>query len=185
MWFFGKKNKPVDAAVKTKPRMPTVKFDQSRVTPAVEADIQTTLQGLPEIPAAKRQRIYDAALKSIRAGRALNILNDVLIGIGMDKRRAAEIARLVNDRATSLMERERQTALGITEAVWCYSGAPCMFRPKTPSPENIKRNAEHEAVNGKRFPMAKGMLINGRRVWPGMEPGCKCGFRSVIPALDK
>lgn len=155
MWFFGKRDKSVNAAAKTKLQMPTVKFDQSRVTPAVEADIRTTLQGLPEIPAAKRQRIYDAALKSIRAGHALNILNDVLIGTGMDKRRAAEIDRLVNNRATSLIERERQSALGIREAVWRYFGAPCMFRPKTPSPEDIKRNAEHEAVNGKHFPRGK------------------------------
>jgi hypothetical protein len=184
MWLFGKKKKPVRSKAETQPRIPTVKFDGNRVTAAVEAKIRSTLRRLPEIGIDKFQPVYEAALQSVRAGRALNILCDALIGIGLDKRRAAEIARLVNGRATSLMERERQVSLRITEAVWMYSGAPCMSRPKTPSAADRKRDAEHSAANGKRFPVAKGMLINGQRVWPGQEPGCKCASKSVIPGLE-
>jgi len=184
MWFFGKSKKAVGSKVEARSRIPTVKFDQNRVTAAVEADILSTLQGVPEISADKLRSAYEAALRSVRAGRALHILHDALIGLGLKKPRASEIALLVANRATSLMNREQQASLGIAEAVWLHSGAPCMPNGRTPSPEDRKRNAAHLAADGKRFPVATGMLMGGRRVWPGQEPGCKCVSKSVIPGFS-
>lgn len=184
MWLFGKRNRQASAKAETQPRIPTVKFDESQVAASVEADIRSTLRHFPEIGTDELQPVYDAALQSVRAGHALNILYDALIRVGLDKHRAAEIARLVNSRATTLMQRERQVKLGITEAVWMYSGAPCMLRPKVPSAADRKRDAEHSAANGKRFVVAMGMLMNGRRVWPGQEPGCKCVSKPIIPGLE-
>jgi hypothetical protein len=184
MWSFGKNKKAADSKAEARPRVPTVKFDQSRVTAAVEADILSTLQGVPEISADKLRPAYEAALRSLRAGRALHILHDALTGLGLGKSRASEIPLLIANRATSLMNREQQVSLGIAEAVWLYSGAPCMPNGGMPSPEDRKRNAAHLAANGKRFPIAKGMLMGGRLVWPGQEPGCKCVSKSVIPGFS-
>lgn len=183
--LFGKRDKAV-ALPKTKAgqsRIPTVKFDQSRVTAAVEAEVRSTLQGVSEIGESRFASAYDAALQSVRAGRNLKILHDALMDLGLAKQRASEVARLVNSRATSLMERERQSSLGITEAVWLYSGAPCMTNSKTPLSEDRRRDADHLGANGKRYAVAEGMLMNGRRVWPGQEPGCKCVSKSVVPGF--
>jgi hypothetical protein len=183
MWFFGKRDKAAVPQAAVPSHIPTVKFDQRRVTAAVEAEIKSTLQGVPEIGTDKLAWAYEAALRSVRAGRNLKILHDALTGLGLTKHHASEIALLVNNRATSLMNREQQGSLGITEAVWLYSGAPCMLNAKTPSPDDKRRNADHLAANGKRFPIAKGMLMGGQRVWPGQDPGCKCISRSVIPGF--
>lgn len=165
-------------------RIPGVKFDQSRVTAAVKSEIKSTLQGVPEIDVGKLAPVYEAALQSVRAGWNLKILNDVLIGLGLTKQSASKVTILVNNRATSLMNREQQHLLGIIEAVWLYSGAFCMTSSNKPSPEDERRNADHLAANGKRYVIAKGMLMNGRRVWPGQDPGCKCVSKSVIQGFD-
>ena len=38
-------------------------------------------------------------------------------------------------------ERQRRLRLGLVEAEWLYSGAPCMVTPKKPSPDDLARNA--------------------------------------------
>ena len=184
--LFGKRDKAAAVPIGTgavRPSVPTVRFDQSRVSAAVEAEVRSTLQGVPEIGAGEFASAYDAALRSVRAGRDLKVLHDALVGLGLTKQCASEVARLVNNRATSLMDRERQGSLGITEAVWRYSGAPCTASSKMPSLEDRKRDADHLAANGKRYVVVEGMLMNGRRVWPGQEPGCKCVSKSVIPGI--
>ena len=82
------------------------------------------------------------------------------------------------------MNREQQASLGITKAVWLYSGAPCITSSGTPSLEDERRNTDHLAANGKSYVIVKGMLMSGRRVWPGQDPGCKCVSKSVIPGFD-
>lgn len=184
--LFGKRDKAaaLPATETVRPRVSTVKFDQSRVTDAIEAEVRSTLQGVSEMGASKLAPAYNAALQSVRAGRDLKVLCDVLVNLGLTRQRASEVAMLVNNQATSLMDRERQGSLGITEAVWLHSGAPCMTNRKTPSPEDRKRSADHLTANGKRYAVAEGMLMNGRRVWPGQEPGCKCISKPVISGFS-
>jgi hypothetical protein len=183
--LFGKRDKAAPQVTVAAPsHIPIVKLDQSRVTTAVEAEIKSTLRDVPEIGAGELASAYGAALQSVRAGRDLKILHDALIGLGLTKRRASEVAILVNNRATSLMNREQQASLGITKAVWLYSGAPCITSSGTPSLEDERRNTDHLAANGKSYVIVKGMLMSGRRVWPGQDPGCKCVSKSVIPGFD-
>lgn len=84
-------------------------------------------------------------------------------------------------RERALSNRNRQLELGITEAIWLYSGAPCDIDPRKP---RGNQNASHKAANGKRFMIAEGMFLDGKWTWPGHEDGCRCVSRSVIPALD-
>jgi hypothetical protein len=86
--------------------------------------------------------------------------------------------------AASLVERERRIALGIVEADWLYSGAPCMVDPRHPTPEDERQNADHAAANGKRYSLRDGFLIGERLVHPGEEPGCKCISVVVAPWAD-
>jgi hypothetical protein len=163
--------------------IPTVNFDASRVTDAVKADIMKNIMLLEGIDKNQFDRVYDAALRSICAGRDLALLYNVLLELninGMTKRRAGEIAFLLNNKATALMNRERQEALGIKQALWLYSGAPCEINPKRPTGQD----AAHRAANGKPFDVSKGMFLDGKWTWPGVEPGCRCVSKAVVRAFS-
>jgi hypothetical protein len=163
--------------------IPTVKFDASRVTETVKADLRKNIMLLEGVNRDHFDQVYDAALRSISAGRDLGLLCNVLMQInidGMTKQRAGEIARLLNNKATALMTRERQGSLGIKQARWLYSGAPCELSPKKPTGQD----AAHRAANGKLFDVSTGMLLNGKWTWPGVEPGCRCISKSVVPGFS-
>ena len=94
--------------------IPTLKFDASRVTNAVKADIRKNIL-LLEIDSRCVDRVYEAAIRSISAGRDLSVLQDTLMQLnvsGMTKQRAGEIALFLNNRATAFMiaRAKRQSA---------------------------------------------------------------------------
>ena len=175
----GRKSTKTDEPTHT---IPKVGFDASRVTNAVKADIRKNVL-LLEIDKKHVDRVYDAAIRSISAGRDLSVLHDCLMRLnvsGMTTQRAGEIALFLNNRATALMNRERQETLGIKKAIWLYSGAPCEINPKKPTGQD----AAHRAANGRSFDVSKGMLLNGKWTWPGAEPGCRCVSKSVVPGFS-
>jgi uncharacterized protein with gpF-like domain len=155
--------------------IPTVKFDATNVTEAVKAALRDNIKSLGEISSGHFDMIYNAAVRSITAGRDLRILYLALVTIdGMSRRRAEDISRSLNNKATALMDAERQERLGIKYAVWLYSGAPC----------GPGHDAAHKAANGKRYAVDKGMLLHGQWTRPGREDGCKCVAKPVIPGFD-
>jgi hypothetical protein len=163
--------------------IPTVKFDSSRVTVTVKIDLAKNISDLREIDKTNFEQVYDAALRSISAGRDLHLLYNALMQLnisGMTKRRAEEITLELNNKATALMNKERPESLGIKQAQWLYSGAPCEINPKKPTGQD----AVHRAANGKLFDVSKGMFLNGKWTWPGVEPGCKCVSKSIIPGFS-
>lgn len=186
-WLFKKKAPPgrVEPSISTPstnlnraPRraIPTIQFDASRVTDEVRADIDATLRAALRIPAADFERVYQAALLGVSRGRDLFVITEALLACdGMDKGRAAAIARQVGNRATSLMDNERCLSLGITHAIWRYSGAPC---------GDARLDADHKKLDGKKFSIRTGIPIGKRRTWPGQDEGCKCIQKSIIPGLD-
>lgn len=164
-------------------RCPTVKFDSDRVTDTVLVDLKENILMLPEVGANDFEAIYQAALRSISAGGALDIIFAALMGIdGMAKRRAADISRSLNFKAKAIMNVEQQTKLGIKYATWCYSGAPCRLHPKLPGSE--KQDAAHKAANSKPYLVSRGMFLNGEWTWPGRQDGCKCFSKPMIPGLN-
>jgi hypothetical protein len=136
-----------------------------------------------EIDRTRVDQVYDAAMRSISAGRDLGLLHNALMQMninGMAKRRAAEIALSLNNTATALMNRENQQKLGVTQAIWLYSGAPCEMDPKKPG----SQDAAHKAANGKHFDVSKGMFLDGKWTWPGVELGCRCASKSIVPGFS-
>jgi uncharacterized protein with gpF-like domain len=169
------------------PGIPIVKFDASMVTEEVKADLKKNIMLLGEIDNNNFEHVYNAALRSISAGRDLRLLYSALMEMninGMTKRRAEDIARLLNNKATALMQRTRQAALGITQAKWLYSGAPCKISPKKPSDQDKRQDAAHQAANGKLFNVSKGMFLDGKWTWPGVEPGCRCVSKPIVPGFS-
>ena len=167
--------------------IPTVEFDARKVTDEVQTDLRESIDALADIEVRHRDAVYYAALKSISAGRDLYVLTSALLGLDsetMTKRRAADIAFMLNNRATAIMERQRQESLGISQAMWLHSGAPCCENPKKPTPADVARDRAHRACNGKRYDVGIGLMIDGRPTWPGREPGCKCVSKSIVKGFQ-
>lgn len=183
------KSTTASAPHKTSPpsdAMPTVKFDPSRVTETVKVDLKNNIRLIEDIDPKHFDLVYDAAVRAISVGFDLGTLCDVLTGIdGVSKQRGAQIARTLSNKARSLIERERQAALGITHAVWVYSGAPCMSGRRASATQDAQRDADHRVANGKRYEISKGLFVSGNWTWPGVEDGCKCSSRAEIPGFSE
>ena len=155
--------------------IPTVKVDPARVTETVREDLRNNIKSLREVSAKDFNMVYDAAIRSISAGRALDIIYQALMNIeGMSTRRAEDIALSLNNKADALIAIEARERLGIKYAVWRYSGATC---------GNAEQDASHKAADGMIYLIKKGILMNGRWTWPGREDGCKCVSKSLIPGI--
>jgi len=184
MFGWGKKERtsPAPEPERSANRMPTVRFDPTRVSDAVLANLKANIQALPEVGPHDFETIYQAAFRAISVGGALNIIYAALMDIdGMTKPRASDISRSLNSKAKAIMDAEQQTKLGIKYATWLYSGAPCRVDPKEPGGE--ERDAAHKEANGKPYLVSKGMFLNGEWTWPGRNDGCKCVSKSMIPAF--
>jgi len=154
--------------------MPTVKFNKDMVTETIKEDLRQNIKQIAEIPPSDFDMVYKAALSSISKGRDASILYAALMNInGMKKSLASKISLSLNNKATALIEVERQTQLGIKYAIWRYSGAPCG-----------SSNEAHKAADGKPYLVTKGMLLNDQWTWPGREDGCKCTSKPLIDGFD-
>jgi len=100
---------------------------------------------------------------------------------GMTEGLVVEITRWLHNQATKQIKRERQSSIGITHAIWMYANAPCMRNPRRPTAADIRQDSAHRAADGKRYEIAKGLLVDGKWTWPRVGLGCKCVSRSVLP----
>lgn len=152
----------------------TVEFHTTRaVNDILQATITENVGLIRSIAQEHLSAVEGMVMRSVTAGRDLKTLTDELqTRFGVTRRRAAFIARDQNNKATSAIQRARQTELGITQAIWLHSGAGKHPRP------------EHVAANGKVYDVAKGMYLDGKWTFPGMEPNCRCCSRAVIPGFS-
>lgn len=188
-------HKPVDVKSRHSPSvrygmeaMPTIKFDPSVVTESVKADLRRNVELLAGVEKKHVKQIYELALRFIVGRRDFYSFCTELMNLhieGMTRSKAAEIGRTLANRAGAVIDRERQASLGITHAIWKYANAPCMKNPFNPSDADAQQDAAHLAANGKRYEISKGLFVDGKWTWPGVEEGCKCTSRPMIPGLEK
>jgi SPP1 gp7 family putative phage head morphogenesis protein len=150
-----------------------VKF---QITPAMrdafEASLTENIGLIKSIPQKYLQQVEGSVMRSYTAGRDLqSMVSDIKKLYPEARNRAVLIARDQSNKANAVVTRTRQIELGIKEAIWMHSGAGKHPRPS------------HVAVNGKRYNVAEGMLIDGKYIWPGQEINCRCTGRSVLPYL--
>jgi len=150
---------------------------------AVKSDIKSQIRSLPDVPKNERNFAVEEAIICVQSGGDLARLVWALGEIGVDKKRAATIARGVNRRAGALQDVERQSALGFTEAIWKYSGSPC-FRGCLPDDKADELDTLHRNANNFRFPINKGLLVGSAYTRPGLDWGCKCTSTPIFPELD-
>jgi hypothetical protein len=166
--------------------LPTVKFDRSQVTQAVCDEVRWQVDLLPDIDPNDRDFVYRAVLEAVLRGGDLGYSTRLLTTIGIPFGRAGQISREIGRRASWLMRQARMLNARIEYAKWLYPNAPCT-RSRSTAPDDVdaQQDRDHQAVNGKPFRIADGMLIRGRRVFPGCEPGCSCVAIPIIGLLMK
>jgi hypothetical protein len=167
--------------------MPTVKFDSSTVSENVKTDLLRNIELLDDVEKIHVKPIYELALRSIVTGGDLHLFCTGLMNMNierMTKGRAAEIGRALSNKAKAVINRERQAVLGITHATWMYANAPCMKDPRHPTDAEVQQDSAHRSANGKKFEVGKGLFLDGKWTWPGVEEGCKCSSRVVLPGLE-
>lgn len=154
----------------------TVEFKMTAaMNNALQATITENVNLIKSIPEQYLTQVEGLVMRSVSRGRDLAYLTDELEKrYGITRRRAAFIAMDQNNKVTSALQSARQQSLGIVEGEWEHSGAG-----KHPRPEHVKAGKEK-----RRFRLDKGCLIEGKYILPGEEPGCKCGWRAVIPGLN-
>lgn len=119
-------------------------------------------------------QVEGLVMRSVQHGRDLKWLTDELEKrYKITRKRAAFIARDQNNKATAVITKIRQKGLGITQARWQHSSAGKQPRPS------------HVAANGKTYDIEKGMLIDGKYIFPGELPNCRCTSQSIIPGFTE
>jgi uncharacterized protein with gpF-like domain len=88
---------------------------------------------------------------------------------GIVPERAQLIASTQCKMARAVIENAQRIELGIAEARWRHEGDRCQL-------------PGHRALDGKRYPLAQGANIEGKRVWPGSEPQCLCTSAALDPS---
>ena len=167
--------------------MPTIKFDPSMVTNSVKADLRRNFELLAGVEKRHVKQVYELALRSIVGRRDFYSFCNEMMEMhieGMTRSKATEIGRILANKAGAVIEREKRISLGITHAIWRYVG-PHARDPRNPSAAEVQREAAHCAADGKRFEVSKGLFLDSKWTWPGVEENCNCGSRSIIPGLEK
>lgn len=143
----------------------------------MKAEIEQNVSLIRSIPAQYHTQVEGLVMRSVAAGRDLQTLTKELHErYGVTERRAAFIALDQNNKATAAIQRERQTAVGLTEGIWMHSHAG-----KEPRPT-------HVANDQQRFDIRTGWFDPDpqvrRRIWPGELIRCRCTWRPIVKGLS-
>ena len=174
------------AASAQRPSMPTVRFDPSTVTESVKKSLRRNIESYDGLGKRHAPKVYKIMLRSLLESRDMPWLIQALTGIdGISRDWAIGISRSVLHRVMAQIDQERKISLGITHAIWLYAGAPCLKNPSNPTEAEVRQDAAHSEANGKKYELKRGLLVDGKWTWPGVERDCKCNSRSIIPGLEK
>jgi SPP1 gp7 family putative phage head morphogenesis protein len=154
----------------------SVRFKMTRAQrDVVRATVNQNVALIKSIPSEYFTKIEGLVMRSVQTGRDLGQLTkDLQNEFGITRRRAANIARDQNNKASAALTRERQNQIGVTEAIWMHSGGGKHPRPT------------HVAMNGKKYDIKKGMWDSAVKqfVLPGELINCRCVSRAVIPGFS-
>lgn len=133
---------------------------------------------IKSIPSQYFTKIEGDVSRGFLAGRDLEAIASELRDTGESTvKRAALIARDQSNKLTAHMNSARQNELGIRYAYWKHSTAG-----KEPRKTHVRASKEHwiyDTQVGIDFGDAFGFVL------PGVAINCRCGSRSIIPAIDE
>lgn len=147
-----------------------------KITPvmrdAMNATITDNITLIKSIPQEYLTDVQGIVMRGYTQGRDLKAISDELQHrYGVTSRHAAFIAFDQSNKLNATVTQARRVELGLFEAEWQHSGGG-----KEPRPEHVKAGKEK-----RKFDVRKGCLIGGKYILPGVEPGCRCSSRTVLP----
>jgi SPP1 gp7 family putative phage head morphogenesis protein len=142
-----------------------------------QATVNANVALIKSIPQRHLAEVEGIVMRSVQTGRDLGTLSKELqANFGVTRRRAQFISRDQNNKATAAITKVRQKEAGITEAVWMHSNGG-----NEPRQEHVKWGAAK-----KTYKIDEGMYseVEGKFIYPGERPNCRCISRPVIPGLS-
>lgn len=147
-----------------------------KLTPAMrdvlDATVAENVSLIRSIASEYHTQVEGLVMRSVTAGRDLSFLTKELQKrYGVSKRRAQFISLDQSNKATSALQRTRQLELNLETGIWLHSGGG-----KHPRPTHVRQS-------GKKFSIRDGWpdpALNGKKIWPGTEPRCRCVWRPVV-----
>jgi len=153
-----------------------IKFTMNpQIREALDAHLMENVELIKSIPEKYLGEVHGLVMRSVQHGRDLKSLSqDLQERYGAVKSRAALIARDQNNKATALINKVRQKALGLTKAIWRHTGA------------SVQPREEHMDWDGEEYDIDEGMYsdVDGEVVWPGTAINCMCTSQSIIPGYN-
>lgn len=152
----------------------SVEFKMTRAMRGVmAATVEQSTQLITSIPEEYLTRVHGAVMRSVQTGRDVGgLAKELQKEFGVTRRRAAFISLDQNNKATSAMQKVRQTELGIEQGIWLHSHAGKVPRPT------------HLANHGKKFSIADGWFDPDakvrRYIMPSELPRCRCSWRPIV-----
>lgn len=144
----------------------------------MDVKVADNISLIKSIPAQYFTKIEGDVSRGFLAGRDLEAIASELRDTGESTvKRAALIARDQSNKLTAHMNSARQSELGIRYAYWKHSSAG-----KEPRITHVRASKEHwiyDTQVGIDFGDAFGFVL------PGVAINCRCGSRSIIPAIDE
>lgn len=152
----------------------TVEFKMSpAMKDALNAKIQENIDLIKSIPEQYLEKVRNAVWDGYSLGGDLEKLTRDLKHIyPITDARAEFIARDQCRKANAVTNKTRMQELGLKKGVWKHSHGG-----KHP-------RKSHEAADGREFDLDKGCLIDGKYIFPGEEPNCRCIFMAVLDNVD-
>ena len=153
-----------------------------QLTPAqrtqLDAAVEASVSLIKSIPSQFATDVQGIVSRSFVAGRDLDTMAKALRQRGdLTVKRAAFVARDQSNKLTANMNAARQRELGLQWAVWKHSSAG-----KEPRPNHVKAGREEWI-----FDTQVGIDFGDKfgHVLPGVAINCRCGSRTLIPAIGR
>lgn len=144
----------------------------------LDASVRENVALIKSIPAQFHTQVEGSVNRGFVAGRDLDaIAKELVKHEGVSTRRAAFIARDQSNKLTAQMNSARQGQLGLQWAVWKHSSAG-----KEPR-ANHQRASREEWIYDTQVGIDFG--DNFGHVLPGVAINCRCGCRTLIPAIAR
>lgn len=143
----------------------------------MHAEVAENVALIKSIPEQFHTQVEGIVMRSVTAGRDLHQLTtDLQHQFGVTHRRAKFIALDQSNKATSAIQRERQTSVGLEDGLWMHSHAG-----KVPRPTHLANDRHTFSIrDGWHDPDPK---VN-RRIWPGQLINCRCTWRPIVKGFS-
>lgn len=138
-----------------------------------EAFVERNVGLIRSIDARYFSEIEGLVMDAIANGtRVEQLSRDIRARYGVSQSRARLIARDQVGKVVGQLTRRRQQAAGVEQAQW-----------STSQDERVRKT--HREVNGRVYDLdGPGVLVGGKRLFPGQDYQCRCSSIPVLPEFD-